>query len=65
MTVVERARLKQSRRRWTEGLGEAQWWLAEAIKSARGGDYKKSRSETMMACHLLDNACQFETEAPQ
>lgn len=57
--------LKQRRRKWSELLTDAEWWIAQARAEAKRGDYAKSRSDTMMACALLDNACQFDTETPE
>lgn len=54
--------LRQRRSQWSAQLREAQWWIAEARKQSKRGDYSKSRDSTMMACFLLDNACQIETE---
>lgn len=54
--------LKRNRREWSNKLREAEWWIAQARESAKSGDYKTSRSDTMMACALLDDACQRETE---
>ena len=57
--------LQQRRRKWSDKLREAEWWIASARKSAKSGDYKASHSDVMMACFLLDNACQYDTETPE
>ena len=54
--------VKQNRRKWSDKLREAEWWVAQARKSAKSGDYKASRSDALMACALMDEACQYDTE---
>ena len=54
--------VKQNRRKWTETLREAQWWLDEAHKIAKRGDYAESRKHVRMVCATLDYARQYETE---
>lgn len=51
--------LRQQRRAWSDKLREAEWWLAQARKSAKSRDYAKSRSGALMACFLLGDACQY------
>lgn len=58
---MDASELKQNRRRWSDKLREAGWWLDEARKEAYRGDYAKSQKSTFMACALLDEACQHET----
>lgn len=57
--------LKQRRRKWTELLGDAEWFIGQARIEAKRGNYAKSRSDTIMACFLLDDACQRDTETPE
>lgn len=54
--------VKQSRRKWSDKLREAAWWIEKSRESAKSGDYKASRSDALMACALMDEACQIETE---
>jgi len=54
--------LKQSRRKWSDKLRDADGWLQEARKEAKRGDYKSSYQMVLCACAALDLACQYETE---
>ena len=54
--------VKQNRRKYSDLLRDAEWWIASARKAAKQRDYKQSRSDTAMAFCLLDNARQFQTE---
>lgn len=50
----------RSRRKFSEMLTDAEWWIAEARKMVRKRDYAEARSHVLMACALLDNAMQYE-----
>lgn len=54
--------LSQRRRTWSDRLREAEWWIASARKSAKKRDYAASRSDVLMACALLDDACQYDVQ---
>ena len=61
-TLTPPQQLKLNRQRWSEGLRQAAWWIEQARKEAKKRNYEKSRSDTLMACFVLDNTCQFDTK---
>ncbi len=62
MTQQAPPKLQERRRRWSDKLRDAEWWIAEARKKAKARDYAESRKHVQMACFLLDDACQYDTE---
>ena len=56
------ANTTKNRSDWTRSLGDAAWWIEKARESAKRGDYKGSRTDALMACAIMDEACQIETE---
>ena len=53
---------KESRRKYSDKLRDADGWLDLARKDAKRGDYKSSYQAVLCACAALDLACQYDTE---
>lgn len=53
---------KESRRKYSDKLREADGWLEAARRDAKRGDYKSSYQAVLCACAALDLACQYDTD---
>ena len=53
--------VKQSRRKYSDKLRDADGWLDLARKDAKRGDYKSSYQAVLCACAALDLALQYNT----